>query len=352
MLGVNSAAGACTMAYSRVLKLLDVVHGDLPDFSMLQEAAMRGVYIGTAKDSRTPIFLDFTQLVNPHVFIFGVTGSGKTYLMKSLMLKLKASLSAEIHCIDFTGEYKDFASAVGISSYVRAGTESDEGLSAALAALDVIRRRMRRRGTAEAPNAFVFLDESWKLLGKSQSFATLLREGRKYGVGLVMASQLLEDLAAPMLDNVATIFAFRLQNMRSIERILRNYGLGDEYAGVIQNLGVGSAIMLQMYKAKIARAFEVRVSGASLGHYVKIRSGDGVYLEISADKLESIVRETCGDRAAEAVPGGSDVQLELTSFMRSLLAHGASRTGVLRALRRIGISDADIADAFAIVTVQ
>ena len=80
----------------------------------VEKGAREGVFIGSTRF--LPYFLDFGVLMNPHVFVCGITGSGKTYLMKGLMLKLCAIMGSLVIAIDFTGEYRGFAELAGEES--------------------------------------------------------------------------------------------------------------------------------------------------------------------------------------------------------------------------------------------
>ncbi|MEM3781505.1 MAG: type IV secretory system conjugative DNA transfer family protein [Candidatus Micrarchaeaceae archaeon] len=341
-----------TVASGLVSGMLFSRQSQLPKAKELLESARPGIYIGESRDLHMPVFLDFEALVNPHAFVCGMTGSGKTYLMKNLMLKLRSALPAEIYCIDFTGEYSEFAASVGARHMLISGGGSPA--TEAVKALDSIAARMRAKGTRRdrTPCAFVFLDESWKLLSSSDSFMALLREGRKYGVGLFMASQLIEDIAAPMLDNIATIFAFRLQNRQSIDMLGRNYGLGESQLAEIQSLGVGQAMLLQVHRSGAAKAFAVNVHGVSLKRYLRLLIGGKMYIEISSERLEEILANLCGDRAQAIVAEISNNSISLSSLIRALSTAGASGDKIVCALRDIGVKDKDIADAFARINAR
>ena len=76
-----------------------------------------GIFIGMSKSLSKHFFINFDYLVNPHMFVVGMTGSGKTYLVKNILIKLYGYLSATVLIIDFTGEYKEFAEFVNAAGY-------------------------------------------------------------------------------------------------------------------------------------------------------------------------------------------------------------------------------------------
>ncbi|MGC8547626.1 MAG: helicase HerA domain-containing protein [Candidatus Micrarchaeia archaeon] len=323
-----------------------------PEIEQLILAAKNGAYIGNTKKGDMPVFIDFGQLLNPHIFVCGTTGSGKTYLLKSLMKRLGTIMQIGITCIDFTGEYADYFSA-GVpanSSYYGLANESEhEKIEAASRVMEQIIEEMRRSGVKKEPSRFIFLDEAWKLLGPKPSFTTLLREGRKYGVGLVMASQLLEDLAMPLLDNVASIFVFRLQNKQSIDKLARNYSLTNEQIQAIQNLSQGSTLALQVYKDKRLRAFEIaKVQGVEERSTAKVMLGGKMHIEIGINKFEEVLLSTCGEKSTELINRAQSTKsVTLEEMVQGLIGLGIEKSKILLAARRLGINDKDIADAFA-----
>ncbi|MGC8628950.1 MAG: helicase HerA domain-containing protein [Candidatus Micrarchaeia archaeon] len=313
------------------------------------EASKNGIYIGKLKNQELPFFLDFSQLINPHIFACGVTGSGKTYFLKALLLRLGLEMQAEITCIDFTGEYEEQAQLIPNMNYIGMGSKSeDEKREIANKALKDIASAMRRKGIGKSRH-FVFLDEAWKVLNKGIAFNTLLREGRKYGVGLVIASQLLEDLPAPLLGNIASLFVFRMQSSASIERLIRSYALTQAQAMEIASLQQGSAFALQIYKAKNIGVFEIcRAEAVKLPRMARIAFGDDMYIEVDVEKLEAVLTEHMGsEKAKKVMKNVESGSISIDALLFEMLSEGLDRLKALHALRMLGINDIDIADAFA-----
>ena len=59
----------------------------------------------------------------------------------------------------------------------------------------------------------VMLDEAWKIIGSGE-ISSLSREARKYGVGIVVATQMAKDITNEIISNSACLIIFRLQNQR------------------------------------------------------------------------------------------------------------------------------------------
>ena len=330
-------------------------------------AAKNGVFVGFMRG--LPYFLDFTDAINPHVFVCGITGSGKTYLMKSLMLKLAKMVHSVIVLIDFTGEYESF---VNLAGEIQVGAEhfaefvakktagilylnlkysgnNTTRVRIADSVLNQIIEDMRKR--EGKGRVFVMLDEAWKLLGGSRALHTLLREGRKYGYGLVFSSQLVEDMDLAMLSNAATLFIFRLQNKQGLSRLAGNYGWRGEQIDLIQKLGVGSCVVMQTL-ASGRREFCLieRVHGIRIEETIVFETGDKIRLEINKGKFEDTMRNVCGtDKISEALRVSErNGYIELSTMIAFLLDSGTQGRKLLNALRKLGIGEDALADAFAV----
>src|SRR5271168_3109600 len=79
---------------------------DEPDLNSLSEISGLKIFVGNSYNYSMPVILDFNKLLNPHILIVGMTGSGKTFLMKSLILRLSVLEESRIILIDLTGEYQ------------------------------------------------------------------------------------------------------------------------------------------------------------------------------------------------------------------------------------------------------
>ncbi|MDL2324540.1 ATP-binding protein [Ruminococcaceae bacterium OttesenSCG-928-A16] len=73
-----------------------------------------GVYVGTNVISKNPIFVDRAQLLNPHGFILGVSGSGKSVTMKDMMILMALLYGRdEVFIFDVEREYAAPVTAIG-----------------------------------------------------------------------------------------------------------------------------------------------------------------------------------------------------------------------------------------------
>ncbi len=249
-----------------VSRLLSVPYSEEPNLAESLSGANNGIFIGNSIKMNMPIFLDFNFLFNPHVFIVGMTGSGKTYLMKSILLRLGFMIDASVIILDFTGEYLETANVMGMESnakqrtpddininkstyFMLKGLKEDEKAQRASEILKAIATRMRGNLDRQNKRTFVLLDESWKLINSNEDLEIIVREGRKYGVGLLLASQLLEDMSDGIVANSASVFIFRMQVRKSAEKVMANYNLNQEYIETIQGLDQGRCLLIKLDKA-------------------------------------------------------------------------------------------------------
>ncbi len=325
-----------------------------------------GVFIGFSEKGNMPFFLDAAYAMNPHVFIAGMSGSGKTFLTKNIMLKLFAVLGHQVVLLDFTGEYLEFSEFANCSRYRFNGLgdilskrkpvllyvglsemKSAERIPIAAGIVaeltEVMRTRLHRKDML-----FIILDEAWKLLLKDKSLSTLVREGRKYGTGMILASQLIEDMELGMLSNIATLFVFRMQNKASLKKLELNYQINPDELTRVQNLNVGQCLVVQLSKSKARGVFFLgKVAGLSIGSVVKLIKG-GKMVEIEYKRLEGIVLSLAkADPSALLSKLNADKAMELHKFMAWLMRLGADRLEILSRMRSLGINDSDTADSFA-----
>ena len=134
---------------------------------------------------------------------------------------------------------------------------SDEVRTAAGAfVIRKVYRDMFGWGRADRIRLAVVLDEAHRL-AKDATLPRILKEGRKYGVLVVAASQGLADFDADVLGNVGTKVSFRANNPES-RKVAGFYAAapGVDLVGQIERLGVGQAVI---QTSEMVRAAVVRV---------------------------------------------------------------------------------------------
>jgi hypothetical protein len=358
-----------------------------PPASVLLSDPFQSIYVGTTKIFKVPFTWSYLNLTNPHIAVVGITGSGKSYFVKTLLIRASYVWNTNAVIIDWAGEYKawvkqtggtvvalgkgDYLNIMDLSgmrpidrakqiltsldiltdisqypeqtrltqeaieqAYSKAGFELAEkptaGLEAptlsdvvvllqeklqdetyqypaelenaiyrlrqfaregedyfakpstldlgklvesglvdidlsslpderfrALAALFILqtlKEQMRAEGWSETKGlkAIVVLDEAWKVASDEKSDAiTIVREGRKYQFGLIVASQNPTDINEAIFSNVGTNFILRIKFERFMNYIQGSLNFSDFIRNEISKFGVGQAAVEMAFQTAL-----------------------------------------------------------------------------------------------------
>jgi DNA helicase HerA-like ATPase len=90
-----------------------LVHPPEPRKELLLSDPSQGVYIGKTRFLNTPVFWDPTKLINPHIAILGITGSGKSYTVKTFLTRASMIWNTNAVILDWVGEYNEWVRQAG-----------------------------------------------------------------------------------------------------------------------------------------------------------------------------------------------------------------------------------------------
>ncbi|MEM0201626.1 MAG: ATP-binding protein [Candidatus Micrarchaeaceae archaeon] len=125
---------------------------------------------------------------------------------------------------------------------------------AALFILQTLKERMRFEGWSETKGlkALVVLDEAWKIAGDEKSDAVMIvREGRKYQFGLIVASQNPTDINEAIFSNVGTTFILRIRFEKFLDYIQGSINFSDFIRSEISKFGVGQAAVNMAFQTSL-----------------------------------------------------------------------------------------------------
>ncbi len=125
-----------------------LVHPPEPRKDLLLAPPDDAIYLGRTRYLGTPVFWDPSKLINPHLAIVGITGSGKSYLVKSFLTRASMIWNTNAIILDWVGEYVKWVEQAG-GTVIRlgkeklnlldlAGVEKTERIKQIISALDIL----------------------------------------------------------------------------------------------------------------------------------------------------------------------------------------------------------------------
>ncbi len=125
---------------------------------------------------------------------------------------------------------------------------------AALFILQSLKEKMRMEGwsATKGLKAIVVLDEAWKVASDERSDAvTIVREGRKYQFGLIVASQNPTDINEAIFSNVGTTFILRIKFEKFLDYLQGSMNFSDVMRREIAKFGVGQAAIDMSFQTSV-----------------------------------------------------------------------------------------------------
>ncbi len=77
-----------------------------PPAGILMGDPLQSIFIGTTKIFKVPFAWSYLNITNPHIAVVGITGAGKSYFVKTLLVRANYIWDTNAIIIDFAGEYK------------------------------------------------------------------------------------------------------------------------------------------------------------------------------------------------------------------------------------------------------
>ncbi|MEW6528411.1 MAG: ATP-binding protein [Candidatus Micrarchaeota archaeon] len=96
-----------------IAKRLLLIHPPEPRNEFLISDPSDSIYLGKSKWLSVPVFWDYKKLINPHIAIVGITGSGKSYLVKTFITRSSLIWNTNTIILDWAGEYAKWVTQAG-----------------------------------------------------------------------------------------------------------------------------------------------------------------------------------------------------------------------------------------------
>lgn len=94
---------------------------------------------------------------------------------------------------------------------------------------------------------YIALDDAYQAIinyyNKETNITKVVREGRKYGFGLLISTQLLDDLPAPIVANTAVKFVLSYHEPKALESIHKMLVLTELEKGIMHRMPVGNCML-------------------------------------------------------------------------------------------------------------
>ncbi|HSB47534.1 MAG TPA: ATP-binding protein [Candidatus Bilamarchaeum sp.] len=90
-----------------------LVYPPEPPMEVLFADPTDSIYIGRTKIFNVPFYWSYQNVANPHIAVVGISGSGKSYFIKTFLLRSAFTWNSNALIIDWAGEYKDWVKQTG-----------------------------------------------------------------------------------------------------------------------------------------------------------------------------------------------------------------------------------------------
>ncbi|VVB66635.1 DNA double-strand break repair helicase HerA [Candidatus Gugararchaeum adminiculabundum] len=239
---------------------------------------------------------------------------------------------------------------------------------AGLSMLQFLKEKMRAEGwsSQKGLKLLVVLDEAWKIAKEDNSDAVMIvREGRKYQFGLIVASQNPTDISEAIFSNVGTTFIMRVKFERFLDYLQNSLNFSDYMRDEISKFGVGQCAVNMAFQTatRFSETFLLeKIEGEEpLQEYFldvesvltpqERRAGMAKTYSFEKNELKNRLR-TFGieDQKVEEIASlfqKKNRHLDVVSFVILLERYGIARPNITSFLKDIGIDDSVIINIFS-----
>ena len=85
-----------------------LVHPPEPPMDVLFSDPTNSIYVGRTRLFHAPFYWNYENVANPHIAVVGISGSGKSYFIKTFLLRASYVWGSNALIVDWAGEYKDW----------------------------------------------------------------------------------------------------------------------------------------------------------------------------------------------------------------------------------------------------
>jgi len=226
-----------------------------------------------------------------------------------------------------------------------------------LTILQFLKEKMRREELKEAKGIklFVVVDEAWKIANDERSdVITIVREGRKYNFGLIVASQNPTDMHKTIISNVGTMFILRLVLREYKDYIKNSLNYSPYIDEAISSFGVGDAAVNMIFSSRSEKAHTFlldKIDGEEPLFVYTLKVGK-MTIEVEREQFSRMLYELgLTDEQINLVKVDferGDGVLEASTLVSLLEKFGYSHTSIMTFLRQLGVEEKFIVEVFSL----
>ncbi len=210
-------------------------------FSIPRKVNLSGIVLGTDVETEEIVLVSEEDVLH-HIGVFGATGSGKSTTLATLAKRASSLLGVNVIVFDPKGDLIEMVKDDDVRTYgpiVAPDVKSRREEAIKSFEEDILNKILQSEKT-DMLKTIVIIDEAWLI--SQDLLEVLLREGRSRGVGVVLATQSINDLKPQLLTNIRTMVLMR-HSAEDLSDKLKAV-LGD-YAEELPYLRTGEAILMR-----------------------------------------------------------------------------------------------------------
>ena len=291
------------------------------------------------------------ELENAIYRLKNFTREGEDYFAQQSTINLDKLTTSGLVCLDLSGLPDEVFRAL-----------------AGLSMLQFIKEKMRGEGWSaeQGLKLVVVLDEAWKIAKDDNSDAVMIvREGRKYNFGLLVASQNPTDISEAIFSNVGTTFILRVKFERFLDYLQNTLNFSDYMRSEIRKFGVGQAAVNMAFQttAQFSETFllDKIVGEEPIQEFFLDLFGlaDPSLGEVDMAKSVSFEKEDLKKRLRSFGLNEMNVEevsnlfqkknrhLDVVSYVIMLERYGVARSNITSFLKDVGVDDSTIVNIFS-----
>ncbi len=243
---------------------------------------------------------------------------------------------------------------------------------AALFMLQTLKEKMRMEGwsASKGLKAFVVLDEAWKVASDERSDAiTIVREGRKYQFGLIVASQNPTDINEAIFSNVGTSIMLRIRFEKFLDYLQGSLNFSNFMRSEISKFGVGQAAVDMSFQTSVQfpevflidrvvgeiplDVYTVGVTGVLNQAELEDTSLQKEYYLERIDLNSKFIQSNVNSVAIDEIFRELDARnrsIDIRGLVQVMLSKKVSKDTAVELLRSFGLSDAIITRVFMYIS--